>query len=218
MFIIHIKNQEIKSSGISIQPAIKHLWIGMIGGLCIISQPMESMAADPIQTNGNSQHTTTYNTKLQHTLWWQVARRHRIDPYILYAVALTESRKNGEQNRVMPWPWAINNAGNAFIPNSQQEAEALLNQMLDQGKRNIDIGIMQVNLRWHGHRVAKPELLLIPSTNLEIGASVLSEAIQSVPGNLAHGIGRYYSWKNETAAIQYGQKVIALADQIRAIL
>lgn len=190
----------------------------MIGGFCIISQPMESIADGAIQISSSNQPSPSSKTTLRNTLWGQVARRHRIDPYILYAVALTESRKDSEQNRVMPWPWAINNAGNAFIPNSQQEAEALLNQMLDQGKRNIDVGIMQVNLRWHGHRVAKPEQLLIPSTNLEIGASVLSEAIQSVPGNLAHGIGRYYTWKNEPAAIQYGQKVIALANQIRAIL
>ncbi|BBL57571.1 hypothetical protein MKFW12EY_11840 [Methylomonas koyamae] len=190
----------------------------MLGGLCIISQPMESMAAESIQTHSNSHPSPPSKTKLRNTLWGQVARRHRIDPYILYAVALTESRKNDGQNRVIPSPWAINNAGNTFIPGSQQEAEALLNQLMVQGKRNIDIGIMQVNLRWHGHRVAKPEQLLIPSTNLEIGASVLSEAIQSVPGNLAHGIGRYYSWKNEPAAIQYGQKVIALANQIRAIL
>ena len=189
-----------------------------ISGLCMICQTMESIAADSVQANENDQQSLTSNTKLRNTLWGQVARRHRIDPYILYAVALTESRKNGEQNRVIPWPWAINNAGNAFIPDSQQEAAALLDQMLEQGKRNIDVGIMQVNLRWHGYRVAKPEQLLIPSTNLEIGASVLSEAIHSVPGNLAHGIGRYYSWKNEPAAIQYGQKVIALADQIRAIL
>lgn len=215
MFIIPSKNLKLK---FPFQNVIKHLSLGVIGGFCMICQPMESIAADSIQANENDQQSLTSNTKLRNTLWGQVARRHRIDPYILYAVALTESRKNGEQNRVIPWPWAINNAGNAFIPGSQQEAEALLNQMLEQGKRNIDVGIMQVNLRWHGYRVAKPEQLLIPSTNLEIGASVLSEAIQSVPGNLAHGIGRYYSWKNEPAAIQYGQKVIALADQIRAIL
>jgi hypothetical protein len=218
MLIIHIKKQGVKHPGVSIQNPIKHLWIGLFSGLCLISQSMESMAADSIQANGNSQQSLASNTKLQNTQWGQVARRHRIDPYILYAVALMESRKNGEQNRVMPWPWAINNAGNSFIPNSQQEAEALLNQMLDQGKRNIDVGIMQVNLRWHGHRVAKPEQLLIPSINIEIGASLLNEAIQSAPDNLAHGIGRYYSWQNEPAAIQYGQKVIALADQIRAIL
>ncbi|WP_253734422.1 transglycosylase SLT domain-containing protein [Methylomonas sp. ZR1] len=218
MLIIHIKKQGVKHPGVSIQNPIQHLWIGLLSGLCLISQPMESMAADSIQPNGNSQQSLALNTKLQNTQWGQVARRHRIDPYILYAVALMESRKNGEQNRVMPWPWAINNAGNSFIPNSQQEAEALLNQMLDQGKRNIDVGIMQVNLRWHGHRVAKPEQLLIPSINIEIGASLLNEAIQSAPDNLAHGIGRYYSWQNEPVAIQYGRKVIALADQIRAIL
>ncbi|MCQ8119245.1 hypothetical protein [Methylomonas rosea] len=97
--------------------------------------------------NSSNQESLTSNTKLQNTLWGQVARRHRIDPYILYAVALTESRKNGEQNRVTPSPWAINNAGNAYIPGSQQEAEALLNQMLEQGKHNIDVGMMQVNLR-----------------------------------------------------------------------
>ncbi|OAI26274.1 transglycosylase SLT domain-containing protein [Methylomonas koyamae] len=215
MFIIPSKNLKHK---FPFQNVVKHLRIGMMGGFCIISQPMESMAAGSIKMNSSNQQSLTSNTKLQNTLWGQVARRHRIDPYILYAVALTESRKNGAQNRVIPWPWAINNAGNAFIPGSQQEAEALLNQMLEQGKRNIDVGIMQVNLRWHGYRVAKAEQLLIPSTNLEIGASVLSEAIQSVPGNLAHGIGRYYSWKNEPAAIRYGQKVIALANQIRAIL
>lgn len=190
----------------------------MLGGLCIISQTMESVAAESIQSNSNSHPPPPSKTKLRNTLWGQVAEKHGIDPYILYAVALTESRKNDGQNHVIPSPWAINNAGNAFISGSQQEAEALLYQLMDQGKRNIDIGIMQVNLRWHGHRVAKPEQLLVPSTNLEIGASVLSEAIQSVPGNLAHGIGRYYSWKNELAAIQYGQKVIALANQIRAIL
>jgi len=215
MFIVPSKNLKHK---FPFQNVVKHLRIGMMGGFCIISHPMESMAAGSIEMNSSNHQSLTSNTKLQNTLRGQVARRHRIDPYILYAVALTESRKNGAQNRVIPWPWGINNAGNVFIPGSQQEAEALLNQMLEQGKRNIDVGIMQVNLRWHGYRVAKPEQLLIPSTNLEIGASVLSKAIQSVPGNLTHGIGRYYSWKNEPAAIQYGQKVIALADQIRAIL
>ncbi len=200
------------------QNVVKHFRIGMIVGFCIISQPMESMANGVIQINSSNQQSPGSKTTLRNTLWGQVARRHGIDPYILYAVALTESRKNDDQNKVIPSPWAINNAGIAYIPDSQQEAEDLLNQMLEQGKRNIDVGMMQVNLRWHGHRVAKPEQLLIPSTNLEIGARVLSEAIQSVPGNLAHGIGRYYSWKNEPAAIQYGRKVIALANQIRAIL
>lgn len=218
MFIPSAKIRALKPESVLKSAHFRPFWFSVISGFCLAVQPQQSTSADSIQANGNSQNIAASDVKLHNTLWAQIAYKHQLDPYILYAVALTESRKNGEQNRVIPWPWAINNAGNVFIPGSQQEAEALFNQMLQQGKRNIDIGIMQVNLRWHGHRVTKPEQLLDPSTNLEIGARVLSDAIQSAPNNLALGIGRYYSWKNEPAAIQYGQKVIALADQIRAIL
>jgi len=218
MFIPSAKIRALKPESILKSAYFTPFWFSVISGFCLVVQPQQSTAADSIQANGNSQNIAASDVKLHNTLWAQIAYKHQLDPYILYAVALTESRKLSDQNRVSPWPWAINNAGKAFVPDSQQEAAALLDQMLQQGKRNIDIGIMQVNLRWHGHRVAKPEQLLDPSTNLEIGARVLSEAIQSAPNNIALGIGRYYSWKNEPAAIQYGKKVIALADQIRAIL
>ncbi|MFZ2312010.1 MAG: lytic transglycosylase domain-containing protein, partial [Methylobacter sp.] len=45
-------------------------------------------------------------SKLQKTLWWQIANRHQLDPYILYAVALIESAKDSTPNHVTPWPWA----------------------------------------------------------------------------------------------------------------
>ena len=77
---------------------------------------------------------------------------------------------------------------------------------------------MQINLHWQGHRVEKPEQLLNPVTNLQIGALVLAEAIQSVPNDLVLGIGRYHSWQNVSAAIAYGRKVLAVANQIRALL
>ncbi|WP_445368191.1 transglycosylase SLT domain-containing protein [Methylomonas sp. BW4-1] len=171
--------------------------------------------------NENSQHRQILTQskpnqgRLHNTLWAQVAKRHQLDPYVLYAVALVESRKDDAQNQSKPWPWAINHAGKAIIPKSKQEAVNALNQLLESGERSVDVGMMQVNLRWHGHRVAKPENLLDPRTNLDVGASLLAEAMQSAPENRALGVGRYYSWKNRQAAIEYGQKVIALAEQLR---
>jgi hypothetical protein len=156
--------------------------------------------------------------RLQNTLWAQVAKRYQLDPYVLYAVALLESRKDGAQNKSTPWPWALNHSGKAIVPKSKQEAVNTLNQLLESGERNVDVGMMQVNLRWHGHRVAKPETLLDPRTNLDVGASLLADAMQSAPDNLALGVGRYYSWKNRQAAIEYGQKVIALAEQLRSFI
>lgn len=170
-----------------------------------------TVATTPKKTKG-------FTRKLHNTLWWQIATRHQLDPYVLYAVALIESAKGSTKNQVTPWPWALNKSGKSIIPASQQEARIILNNTLAEGSRNIDVGLMQINVHWQGHRVDKPEQLLNPVTNLQIGALVLAEAIQSVPNDLVLGIGRYHSWQNVSAAVAYGRKVLAVADQIRTVL
>ena len=164
------------------------------------------------------QKSAAFTSRLQNTLWWQVANRHQLDPYVLYAVALIESAKGSTKNQVTPWPWALNKSGKSIIPASQQEAQTILINTLAEGSRNIDVGLMQINVHWQGHRVDKPEQLLNPVTTLQIGALVLAEAIQSVPNDLVLGIGRYHSWQNVSAAVAYGRKVLAVADQIRTVL
>jgi hypothetical protein len=195
-----------------------------IFGLCLIFFGQTCWALETVSlpkriiTTDSSTILNRSPSKLQSTLWWQIAKHHQLDPYILYAVALVESAKGNHLNHVTPWPWAINKSGKAIIPGSQQEARAILNKTLAEGGRNIDVGLMQINLHWHGHRVGKPEQLLNPVTNLQIGALVLAEAIQSAPHNLVLGIGRYHSWQNTEAAVSYGRRVLAVANQIRAVL
>lgn len=170
--------------------------------------------------NGGSKqaHAVLPAHKLQNTLWWRIAKQHRLDPYILYAVALKESANDTNPASVKPWPWALNKSGKPLMPASQREAHALLKQSLDEGNRLIDVGLMQINLRWHGHRVSTPAQLLDPMTNVQIGAELLAAAIQSAPHDLALGIGRYYSWNNVEAAVAYGQSVMAIADQVRLVI
>lgn len=193
--------------------------------LCLIIYGKSCWALDknhPLKNTivaATPKNTKAFTSKLHNTLWWQIARRHQLDPYILYAVTLIESAKGSTKKyQVTPWPWAINKSGKSIIPASQQEARIILNKTLAEGSRNIDVGLMQINLHWHGYRVDKPEQLLNPVTNLQIGALVLAEAIQSVPNDLVLGIGRYHSWQNVNAAITYGRKVMAVADQIRTVL
>ena len=188
----------------------------IFGKTCIAQEINTSLkiitfATAPKKTKG-------LTSKLQNTLWWQVANRHQLDPYVLYAVALIESAKGSTKNQVTPWPWALNKSGKSIIPTSQQEARTLLTKTLTEGNRNIDVGLMQINVHWHGHRVDKPEQLLNPVTNLQIGAWVLAEAIRSVPNDLVLGIGRYHNWQNLSAAVAYGRKVLAVAAQIRTVL
>lgn len=190
--------------------------LGILSSACLADNPVKT---------AQSQHTAIHSLsvndsspKLQSTRWWTIARQQQLDPYILYAVALVESGNNDDHATITPWPWAINKSGKPIISVSKQDAERVLAKSLAEGNRKVDVGMMQVNLYWHGHKVDKPEQLLNPVTNLEIGAKVLAEAIQSSPNNLELGIGRYHSWQNAQAAVQYGQRVIALANQIRTLI
>ena len=99
------------------------------------------------------------------------------------------------------------------IRNSQwfkRNLRQLLNQALQESEKyQLDIGLMQINLHWHGHRVSSAAELLDPITNLTVGSSILAEAIKSSPNDLELGIGRYHSW-NEERARWYGQRVLSI--------
>lgn len=151
---------------------------------------------------------------LKGTQWSQVARRHGLDPYLLYAVALTESaRIHG--NLASPWFWALNRNGKSLYPDTSSEALEQIRHQLKAGNRNIDVGLMQVNLRWHRHRVGRIEDMLNPGTNLNLGAQILQEAIATAPDDLALGVGRYHAWSNRAEAHKYGLRVLRLADRLR---
>jgi len=198
---------------------------------CIVTLAATLLLSPPAGWCGDSPFNSGANTTLpvpksravpqdtlQGTAWWQIATERGLDPYILYAVALVESARINAR-LAAPWPWALNRQGRPIIPSSRLEARGILNDALNKGIRSIDVGLMQVNVRWNGHRVHRPDDLLDPETNIRVGADVLTEAIDSAPGDLALGIGRYHTgWRNDTDAYRYGRRVLAIAQQIRWLL
>jgi hypothetical protein len=173
-----------------------------------------SQATSPSEAS----HETAVQETLRNTIWWSIAEERGLDPYILYAVALVESAKV-DHRLATPWPWALNRRGRPVLPSSRLEAREILSDAMAKGIRAIDVGLMQVNIRWHGHRVRSPEELLDPETNIRVGADVLADAIRSAPGDLTLGIGRYHTgWHNDTDAYHYGRRVLAVAQRIRWLI
>jgi hypothetical protein len=147
------------------------------------------------------------------TRWEAVARRHGLEPLLLYGVALQESRRSRGENTISPWPWTLRSPEGPRFYDSKDAAVNDLRDLLTR-YRNIDVGLMQVNLQWHGHR-ASPDALLDAGTNLEVAAGILAAAIASAPGDLELGIGRYHHWRDERVARAYGRGVIALVQAMQ---
>ncbi|WP_051331330.1 transglycosylase SLT domain-containing protein [Methylocaldum szegediense] len=191
----------------------RRVWLGS----ALIFLSITCWAQNPLQIREIKESNGDIpKARIQGTIWEQIAEQRQLDPYILYAVALVESRRI-HQSLAKPWPWALNQAGRSILPKSKEEAAAVLKVALDKGRSNIDVGLMQVNVRWHGCRVKHPEDLLDPVTNIRVAADVLAEAIGSVPDNLVLGIGRYHSWGDNNAALRYGRKVLAVAALLKTL-
>lgn len=153
--------------------------------------------------------------ELHGTVWDRVAARYRLDPYLLYSIALAESAVPRGVGTISPWPWVIRSPAGAIYANSRYEAERrLMREMAKWDAANIDVGLMQISSGWHRDRVRETSELLDPETNLRIAAEILFEALRSAPNDLALGIGRYHSW-DPGRARGYGQRVLSIYRKLR---
>jgi hypothetical protein len=149
------------------------------------------------------------------THWETVARRHGLDPLLLFAVALQESQRARDKGFASPWPWVTRSPEGPRFYSSREAAVADLERLMNKYRPiAIDVGLMQVNLRWHGHHVSATELL-DGRRNLEIAADILAEAVRSAPGDPELGVGRYHQWRDEGVARRYGSRVLALFQRLR---
>ena len=104
----------------------------------------------------------------------------------LYAIAKVESNLH---------PYAVNVGGRSHYPSSPRRALSLI-----KGKRNYDLGLMQINSYWVRKFSLRPEWLLNPYYNAKWGAYVLRYC-QSKFGNTWRAIDCYH--RGEKRAKEY---------------
>lgn len=122
----------------------------------------------------------------------EAERRYEIPQNYLLAIALTESGRKSSSGVVAPWPWTVNAEGEGRWFDSLGEARRWVRSQQREGKNSIDIGCMQVNLRWHP--AAFPDLATAfdPAANVDYAARLLRELRQQ-HGTWREALGRYHS-------------------------
>ena len=143
----------------------------------------------------------------------RAGERHWVDPCLLLAVSLKESGRVRMDGTVSPSELAIRAGSRSYFPRSREEALRILREVrLRVPERDIDAGMMQLNLYWQKGRVRDSSLFLSPRSALDAAAAVLSETAASTDDPELQA-GRYHSFTLSLAR-PYGREVLRMRDEI----
>ena len=132
-----------------------------------------------------------------------------VDPKVLAGIALNESAYNGRA-----WPWTLNVAGRGFFFRSRDDAYGAMRALIAAGRYDFDVGIMQVNWRYHRQRFASPWDALAPATNIHVAEAILNENY-SRTHSIAKAIAYYHS-ANPVPGGAYLARFVRNLNQIQA--
>jgi hypothetical protein len=120
-------------------------------------------------------------------------RKYGIPHRLLMAVGTIESgRSTKGSGGKRPYPWTVCAEGKSYFFSTKSAAIAGVKRLLGQGKRNIDVGCMQVNLLHHSKAFRNLEEAFTPKHNVDYAARFFTE-LKKANDSWTHAVGYYHS-------------------------
>ena len=134
----------------------------------------------------------------------RAAAKYDVPLAILYAVGMTETGRSGSLN-----PYALNIEGPSIFPANLDEALRRFEAARREGARLIDIGCMQINHYFHGHKFPSVAAMFDPRGNVEYAAQFL-KTLREKEGSWTLAAARYHAGPdNNPAQRKYVCQVIS---------
>lgn len=131
------------------------------------------------------------------------AQETGVPGWILRGIARTESgRYDKSSGSTSAWPWAINNAGESYFPANWAESLAIIKKLQKRGETNIDVGCMQLNMRWHSQNFDDTMHMLDAYANVSYAARFLAN-LKKRHGNWAKAIACYHNCADQQKQQRY---------------
>ncbi|MCI7421533.1 MAG: transglycosylase SLT domain-containing protein [Alphaproteobacteria bacterium] len=93
---------------------------------------------------------------------------------LLQTISAVESgRWDDLQNRYVAWPWTVNVKGKGYYFASREDAVRAVKKFQAQGIESIDVGCMQINLKYHGEAFNSVDEAIDPANNVKYSAKFL---------------------------------------------
>ena len=118
---------------------------------------------------------------------------HNIPRHLMAAIAVAESgRWNRERREKSAWPWTVMAEGKGRYLPTKAEAIATVRDLKARNVRNIDVGCMQINLRYHPAAFNNLDQAFDPVANVAYGSTFLKSLFEET-GSWQKASGRYHS-------------------------
>ena len=134
--------------------------------ICAVIQPMPG-SAKTTQLIDNKWNICRDETRA-------AERSHVVPSHLLTAISMAESgRWNGEQRANLAWPWTVTARGEGHFYPTKAAAIAAVRNLKAEGLSNIDVGCMQINLKYHPNAFKNLEQAFTPKANVAYAASLV---------------------------------------------
>ncbi|MCH1929698.1 hypothetical protein L9G16_05840 [Shewanella sp. A25] len=135
----------------------------------------------------------------------QIGQDCGVPPAVLYAIALTETGIAIQSSKTAAWAHSINWQGKGYRFKTRDETYRFAQKLISEGNTLFDIGVMQVNWRWHNERVSSLWDLTDSQTNIKIACDLVTEGYQT-KRNWLWAAGYYHAPYNTANARKYMRK------------
>ena len=95
-------------------------------------------------------------------------------------------------NKYIIWPWTINHAGKSMFFDTKKQMRNYVSKNLKKNDFNIDVGCMQINIKWHKNNFKKIADMFEVSPNISYAASFLLQ-LKNKHGSWDKAIKHYHS-------------------------
>lgn len=137
----------------------------------------------------------------------QAEKQYNIKPELLQTIASVESGRWDERyGRRVAWPWTIQVGGKGYYYKSKAEAVNAVKELYAKGITNIDVGCMQINMKYHGKAFKSAEDALDPVKNAAYSAKFLYNLYQRNGHNWQKTAMQYHS-KNYSKGMVYKSRL-----------
>jgi len=113
--------------------------------------------------------------------------------HILTAISLVESGRWDERRQArIAWPWTVTSGPDGRFFRTKVEAIAHVRALQARGVTNIDVGCMQINLRYHGDAFPTLDKAFEPQANVAYAVDFLTR-LHAETGSWTRAVSRYHS-------------------------